>query len=126
LYQSGLDRGDRILSIDGKVFKTQQELNDWLKGKKPQDRVTSKVETITGRREVEVVLGAVETFEIVPFEQAQRDLSPQQIAFRDKWLTSKAKRPSPELHRYCPQCRRAHPFEFENCPYDGKALQLVQ
>jgi predicted metalloprotease with PDZ domain len=24
LYQSGLDRGDRILSIDGKVFKTQQ------------------------------------------------------------------------------------------------------
>jgi predicted metalloprotease with PDZ domain len=125
LYQAGLDNRDRIVLIDSKALKSQKDLDEWLKSKKPGDKVTAKVETSTGSRDIEIVLASDPTLEIVRFEQAKLEVSKEQSAFRDLWLTSKAKRPLPRLHRYCPQCRRAHPFEFENCPYDGKPLELV-
>jgi predicted metalloprotease with PDZ domain len=126
LYLAGLDNGDRIVQIDGKDLKTQRDLDEWLKTKKPNDRITAKVTTSTGTRDVEVVLAGDPALEIVPLERAKRNVSKQQLALRDGWLASKAARPLPVLHRFCGQCRRAHPFEFETCPYDGKPLGFVQ
>jgi len=33
--------------------------------------------------------------------------------------------PLPKVMKYCPVCRRSHPFEFDNCPYDGTPLRIV-
>jgi predicted metalloprotease with PDZ domain len=126
LYQAGLDRLDRIQELDGRVFKKREDLDAWLKTKKPGDNVKAKVETRTGTREITIALSSSPRLEIIRFEAAGRLPSPDQVSFRNAWLASRAKRPLAELKRYCPLCRRAHPFEFEHCPYDGKELLLVE
>jgi predicted metalloprotease with PDZ domain len=125
LYDAGLDRGDRIVEWDGRAPKTQVELDAILSKHKPGDSIHLRAETRTGRREVDIVLGETPGFQIVPFELAGRQLTPEMAKFREEWLSSKAIHPLPKLSRYCPVCRRAHPFEYDNCPYDGAALRIT-
>lgn len=40
-------------------------------------------------------------------------------------LGNKAVRPLPKLVKYCPICKRAWAFEYENCPYDAGTLQIT-
>jgi len=62
---------------------------------------------------------------VVPYERAGREVTAEMTAFRQAWLGSKAIHALPKLSRYCPECRRAYPFEESFCPYDGKALALT-
>jgi hypothetical protein len=55
------------------------------------------VETRTGRRQVEITWAQAPDVEIVSFEQAGRQLTPEITAFRDAWLGSKALRPLPRI-----------------------------
>jgi predicted metalloprotease with PDZ domain len=92
LYVAGIDRGDRILE-----FKTRREWDDLAASHKPGDRSMLTVETRTGRRQVEITWAQAPDVEIVSFEQAGRQLTPEITAFRDAWLGSKALRPLPRI-----------------------------
>jgi predicted metalloprotease with PDZ domain len=125
IYDVGLDRGDRIVECDGKAPKTQQELDAILARHKPGDKIHLRAETRSGRREVDIVLAEPPGFQITPYELAGKELTPAMAKFREAWLSSKAVHPLPKLSRYCPVCRRVHPFEFDNCPFDGAALRIT-
>ena len=125
LFNAGLDRGDRIVQWDGKSPKTQQELTALLDAHKPGDRIRLQVETRGGKKDVDVELAGPQGFELEPYEMAGKELTDQIRAFRDSWLGSKAIHPAPKPVRYCGVCKRALPFEFSNCPFDGTGLSLT-
>jgi predicted metalloprotease with PDZ domain len=125
LYTAGLDRGDRITDWDGKSPKTQRELDALLDKHKPGDKIHIKVESRSGKREVDVLLTEPPALQMTPYELAGRELTPEMSKFRQAWLSSKAIHPLPRLVKYCPVCKRTHRFEFEKCPYDGADLRLT-
>ncbi len=125
-FAAGLDRGDRVLEWEGKALKSNQELTTWLRSHKSGDHVHLKVNTRSGKKELEVVLKESPALQIVSYEQAGRTLSPEMAAFRQQWLSSKAIHPLPKLQKYCPVCKRAFPFEYEHCPYDGRDLGITK
>jgi len=92
LYAAGIDQGDRILE-----FKTRREWDDLAASHKPGDRSTLTVEARTGRKQVEITWAQAPDVEIVSFEQAGRQVTPEITAFRDAWLGSKALRPLPKI-----------------------------
>ena len=124
-YATGLDRGDKVLEFEGKVLKTEAELTKWLDGHKPGDQVKLKVEQRAGTKELEMTLTESPAMGIVTFEQAGKPVTKAQLDLRDQWLSSKAVHPLPEVKKYCPICHRAHPFEYEHCPYDGSDLSII-
>ena len=125
LYEAGLDRGDRIVEVDGHAARTRPELDAILARHEPGDRIHVRAETRAGRKEVDVVPAAPPGFRIVSYESAGRPLSPEMAAFRAAWLSSKAIHALPKLSRYCPVCGRAQPFEVDMCPYDGAAMRIT-
>ncbi|HXJ41906.1 MAG TPA: PDZ domain-containing protein [Bryobacteraceae bacterium] len=124
-YLAGLDRGDKILEFEGKAIKTEADLTKWLNSHKPGDKVKLKVEARSGRKDLELTLTESPSLEVVTFEKAGRPVTAAQLTLRQQWLSSKAVHPLPELKKHCPVCQRTHPFEYENCPYDGSALGIV-
>ena len=125
LFNAGLDRGDRILDWDGKTPKTMQELSALLDTHKPGDHMKLRVETRSGRKEVDLELAAAPGDDLVPYEVAGRQLTPEMKALRDSWLASRAVVPLPKPVKYCTQCKRTLQFEYDYCPYDGTALQIT-
>ena len=125
LYDAGLDRGDRIVEWDGKAIKSQADLTTFLNAHKPGDRVKLQVETRAGKKEVDLELAGPPGYEMVPYEMAGKELTPETKAFRDAWLSSKAIHPAPAPVKYCNTCKRSLSFAYTNCPYDGTALSLI-
>jgi len=126
LYNAGLDRGDRIVAWDGKALRTQQELNTLLDAHKPGDRIKLQVEARAGKKDVEIDLAGPPGYETEPYETAGRELTGAMKAFRESWLSSKAVHPAPKPVKYCPTCKRALAFEYQNCPYDGATLHFTE
>jgi predicted metalloprotease with PDZ domain len=91
LYQAGVDRGDRIVSLADRALTAPAEVDSVLAAHKPGDRVNivfeSRGSTING------VLTLVEPvqMEIVTYEKAGLPLTPAMSAVRTGWLSSKAK-----------------------------------
>jgi predicted metalloprotease with PDZ domain len=125
LYNAGLDRGDKITEWDGKTPKSQEELDALLAKHKAGAKIHLKVESRSGKREVDVTLSGWPGFEMKPYELAGRQLTPEMARFREQWLSSKAIHPLPKVVKYCPKCNRSLPFEYENCPYDGAHLRIT-
>jgi predicted metalloprotease with PDZ domain len=97
LYIAGIDRGDRIVDFDGKAVETRQELNDLVASHKPGNRSMLTVEARAGKKRVEITWAQAPDVEIVSFENAGRQVTPEITAFREAWLGSKALRPLPKI-----------------------------
>ncbi len=126
LYLAGLDHGDLVVEWDGKILKNEKELDAWLDTHKPGDKVKLKMESRSGKKDVEVELAESPALHIVEFEQAGRPLTAEMASFRAEWLGSKAIRPLPKLEKYCHECKRAFQFEYDKCPYDGTDLKITR
>ena len=125
LYVAGIDRGDTITDWDRAAPRTQRDLDALLGRHKPGDTIHLKLDSRSGKKEVDLVLAESLALQLVPYELAGKELTPEMTAFREAWLSSKAVHPLPKVVKYCPMCRRSHPFEFDNCPYDGTALRIT-
>ena len=55
------------------------------------------VEARTGKKQVEITWAQAPDVEIVSFEKAGRQVTPEITAFREAWLGSKALRPLPKI-----------------------------
>jgi predicted metalloprotease with PDZ domain len=97
LYGAGIDRGDRIVEADGKNLKTRRDLDDLAASHKPGDRSLLTVETRAGRKRVPVTWAHAPDLELVSFEKAGRQVTPEVSVFRDAWMGSKALRPLPKI-----------------------------
>ncbi len=99
LYAAGIDRGDRIVEIDGKKLKNRSQLDDLAASHKPGDRSRLTVETRAGKKQVRITWAQAPDVEIVSFEEAGRKVTPEIRAFRQAWLGSKALQPLPRSNR---------------------------
>lgn len=97
LYDAGLDRGDRIIAVDGELIQTNADVDKVIKSHRAGDRLALRVRTHTGERNVALVLAEDPQLELVTFEQAGKPTTPEIIAFRQSWLGSKALHPLPKV-----------------------------
>ncbi|MEO8097848.1 MAG: PDZ domain-containing protein [Acidobacteriota bacterium] len=96
-YLAGLDRGDRLTSVDGKDVRTQKDWDKALKSHKPGDKSLIEVEGRAGSRSVELIWQSPPTVELVTYEKAKLELTPAMREFRAAWLKSRALGPLPKL-----------------------------
>jgi predicted metalloprotease with PDZ domain len=97
LYEAGLDRGDRIVSINGNAVTADTTLDRVLGKRKPGDELTLHVQTRAGERDVHIRLGESPQLELVTFEEAGKPVTAEMKTFREAWLGSKALHPLPKL-----------------------------
>ena len=90
LYEAGLDRGDRIISLAGRPVRSDDDVNAVLSAHTPGDAVEIRYEQ--RGREVTATLRLAEDprLEVVTFERAGRPVSAEIRRFREAWLGSKA------------------------------------
>ncbi len=88
LYRAGVDRGDRLLRLDGKRLDRPAELRRALARHAPGDVVPLRVSTRVGIREVEITLEENPHVEIVTREQNWMESTQRQRAFRQRWIGS--------------------------------------
>ena len=96
-YVAGIDRGDRIVAVDGKEIKDQREWDRILKSYKPGDQSRLQVEGRSGRRNVGITWQNSPSVEVVTFETIKQPVTPEIKAFRKAWLGSKAIHSLPKL-----------------------------
>jgi predicted metalloprotease with PDZ domain len=90
LYQAGVERGDRIVSIAGRAMLTSADLDAVLSDKTAGTMVPAVVLAREGRKDVTITLADDSTLEIVAFEKAGRPVSKAIVAFRSAWMRSLA------------------------------------
>jgi len=85
LHRAGLDRGDRVLALDGRVVASRGVLAAWLKGHRPGDRVRIRYRS-RGQERTEVLeLEEDPSLRVVPVEAASGRLESAQRSARDAW-----------------------------------------
>ncbi len=90
IYEAGLSRGARITEIDGRKLRKRQDWEKALSKKSAGDRLTLRYEQRGQDGTVEVEAAPSSRLELVTFEDAGLDLTPEVKAMRDSWLRSKA------------------------------------
>jgi predicted metalloprotease with PDZ domain len=97
LYRAGLERGDRILSVDGAEIKSETTADSLLRKHKPGDNLSLRVQSRRGEHDAHLTLAEDPRVELVTFEEAGRAVTPEVKAFREAWLGSTAIHPLPKL-----------------------------
>ncbi len=90
LYEAGLDRGAKILSMDGKRIRGRKQWRRMLAKKRPGDVIVLDYEQRGRRARARVRLAASPRLEIIPFEDAGRKIPEAVTRFRGEWLGSRA------------------------------------
>ncbi|MCP5115874.1 MAG: PDZ domain-containing protein, partial [bacterium] len=86
LYEAGLDRGAKIVQLDGKRIRGRRGWNRLWRRKKPGDTVRLSFEQRGRTGEVYIKLVPAPRVELVPFEKANRKVTERVRAFRQQWL----------------------------------------
>jgi predicted metalloprotease with PDZ domain len=90
LYEAGIERGDRLVSIAGRAMLTSADLDAVLSDRKAGTTVPAVILGREGRKDVTITLADDFTLEIVTFEKAGRPVSKAVAAFRSAWMGSLA------------------------------------
>ena len=88
LYEAGIERGDRIVSIAGRAMLTSADLDAVLSDRKAGASVPAVIIGREGRKDATITLADDFTLEIVTFEKAGRPVSREVSAFRAAWMGS--------------------------------------
>ena len=91
VYKAGLDAGDIILKADGKEVTDAKSFTDIVATKNIGDKLVVNYKDRTGEHETTIVLEENPTLEVVTNEKAGKELTKEQEAFRNNWLSSKVK-----------------------------------
>jgi predicted metalloprotease with PDZ domain len=91
LYAAGLDAGDVINSVDGKPITSAAEFAAAVAAHKPGERLAVTYTGLGGARSTTITIAENPNLQSVAFEDAGRTPTAEQLAFRTKWLASKAK-----------------------------------
>ncbi|MEQ8328832.1 MAG: PDZ domain-containing protein [Longimicrobiales bacterium] len=80
LYEAGVDRGDVLLSVDGRSLSSRDDLDDAVDGRRPGDRLTLRYRSRGQERTEALVLAADPAM-----TGSAAEPTPQQAAFRAAW-----------------------------------------
>jgi predicted metalloprotease with PDZ domain len=89
LYEAGLDRGDRIFSVDGRRMTSRAAWAAALDGKRPGDELRVEYESRGSTRSATIRLTADPGLEVVTFESAGLVVTDAARRFRSEWLERK-------------------------------------
>lgn len=89
MYDAGLERGDRIIALDGREFTSESDFRAAIAAHKPGDRVTISFENRAGRRDASMTIAENPALQVTTFEDAGMNPTDQQLAFRAKWLSTR-------------------------------------
>ena len=92
-YVAGIDRGDRIVSVDGKGIEENKDWDSILKSHKPGENSRVVVEGRGGQRTVSLAWQESPNVELITFEKAGREVTAEVRAFREGWMRSRAIHP---------------------------------
>lgn len=86
LFESGIDIGDRVISVDGESVSSARSLAAAVDSRHPGEILHIRFlhRGVVMDSDVELVLDP--TLEVVLYEDQGRDLTPEQAEFRDRWL----------------------------------------
>lgn len=90
LYKGGLDKGDIIRSVEGQTIRNARQMNRLLASHSPGDKVVIQYESLGEPYESSVELAEDQTFELLTFEQAGKEVTEEIKAFRESWIESKS------------------------------------
>src|SRR5471032_165163 len=89
-YAAGLDRDDTVTQVGGDRVSSLEEINAVLSRRKPGDRVSvNYLDRTSASKSATVTLAENPHLEIV--ETPRATLTPEQRAFRDRWLGSQSR-----------------------------------
>lgn len=88
-YEAGLERGDRIISVDGRDVASAADVTAAVAAHKPGDAMSVTFEGRAGKRDATIIVRENPGFEVVLVEDAGRTPSAEQLTFRARWLTSR-------------------------------------
>ncbi|MBF8964187.1 M61 family metallopeptidase [Pontibacter sp. FD36] len=91
LYKAGINRGDVILTLDGKKVTSAKEMEKIMKRLKPAHSLPVTFLSNGTTQNATLIMVEAPTLEVVPFEAAGKELTPAMQTFREAWLSSKAK-----------------------------------
>jgi predicted metalloprotease with PDZ domain len=89
MYAAGISAGDRLLTLDGQTLSSNADVVRVLAVRKPGDVIRVTWQSRSGARTSEMTLTADPRVEVVLFEDAGRTPSAEQLAFRERWLSSR-------------------------------------
>ena len=89
MYAVGLSAGDRILTLDATPIATTADVARVLAAKRPGDALRVTWQSRSGETSATMTLQANPRVEVVPFEDAGRTPTAEQMAFRREWLGSR-------------------------------------
>lgn len=87
MYDAGVDRGDLILTLDGRPVRSRGDIDTVMRGHQPGDLV--EIEYEQRERLVRTTLRLMENrwLEVVPYEDADLPVTREQRTFRAAWLS---------------------------------------
>jgi predicted metalloprotease with PDZ domain len=124
LFVAGVGRGDLLLELDGTKLSDESAIEELLADHEPGDTVELLYEKRGEERTVKLELVENPEFEVVTFEAAGEDLTPEIVARRVAWLAPRSV-VAADAVRYCPETGQPHPFRYRYCPIHGDELQLL-
>jgi len=90
-YEAGIDRGDRIVSINGRAIGSAEDFNAAIAGMKVGEPLTFVVEQRGETRTARVVPQEDARLELVTYESAGMPVTDAMRRLRNEWLSSKAR-----------------------------------
>jgi predicted metalloprotease with PDZ domain len=89
LYAAGLINGDYFLKLDTVEVKSYDDIKNYFKEKRPGDKVEVVYKRGSEEKSTQLILTYNPAIELITFEKAGMEITPEIIAFREKWLNSK-------------------------------------
>jgi S1-C subfamily serine protease len=91
VYDAGLDRGDRIVELDGRPLRSPADLEAVLEGRPPGDEIAVQYVSRGTERSAVIVLAPSPALEVVTYEADGRALDADIRTFREDWVEAKAR-----------------------------------
>jgi predicted metalloprotease with PDZ domain len=90
-YRAGLERGDRVLSLDGRPLRAEEDFREGVAARRPGEGVTVEWMQRGERRSAQLTLAESPFLEVVTYEKAGLPVTGAIRAFRERWLGAKAR-----------------------------------
>lgn len=123
LYNSGLEKGDEIISINKKDITSKDQINSILSESSVGDKLSIKYNQRGKEKTTTVTFIQDPRLEVVTFKKSGKNTTNQMRSLRAQWLSAKSEKSTHLIAKKCTNCKRTFPYFHKNCYLHGKTLE---